>query len=310
MSRDRARADDAERGGRVPAPSGARARAKLNLYLEIVRKRSDGFHDLRTLFQTIDLADDVHVGLEATPGVRCVVEGAVLATDERNLAVAAAGAWLRATGSKGGASIRLVKRIPVGGGLGGGSSDAAAVLTSLEAQAGPSRATPPGTLLALARTLGADVPFLLEGGFAQATGRGDVLVALRRPPAVTYVLIVPPFGTDTGRVYERAHERLRPAPVDGLARAREAVYSGVPSRIRDAHHNDLAGPAMRAYPELLRFTSAAERLLGRAPCLTGSGSTLFDVPDPGELEDVVARLVTLPGRRLVVRGDSGPAVGA
>jgi 4-diphosphocytidyl-2C-methyl-D-erythritol kinase len=115
------------------------------------------------------------------------------------------------------------------------------------------------------------------------------------------VLLVPPFGTDTAAVYARSAERLRAAPADGLARAVAALASGEPARIRDAHHNDLATPAMRAVPELLRFTSLAERRLGRPPCLSGSGSTLFDVPDAGETEDVLARVASLPGRRLVTR---------
>ena len=284
----------------------ARAPAKLNLYLEIVGKRADGYHELRTLFQTVDLADDVEVRLGGVPGVRCIVEGADLPTDERNLAVRAAMDWVGGTRRGLGVELRIVKRIPIGGGLGGGSSDAATVLRCLETM--PSTAAgrlEPDALHALARSLGADVPFLLEGGFAEATGRGDVISRLPPPPAATYVLIVPPFGTETARVYARAHERLRHAPRGGLERATQAVASGEPARIRDAHHNDLAEAALRAYPELLRFTSMTERLLGRPPCMTGSGSTLFDVPDAGEADDVVARLASLPGQRIVVR--TGPA---
>jgi 4-diphosphocytidyl-2-C-methyl-D-erythritol kinase len=280
----------------------------LNLYLEIVAKRPDGYHELRTLFQTIDFADDVHVALEAEPGVRCVVEGADLPTDERNLAVRAARRWLEATRAREGVALRLSTRIPIGGGLGGGSSDAASVLTALQALTSPDRALRPGALLELARSLGADVPFLLEGGLAEATGRGDVIAPLPPPPCVTHVLILPPFGTETAKVYACAHERMRLAPAGGLARAKEAVLSGVPARIREAHHNDLAEAALRAYPELLRFTSMTERLLGRAPLMTGSGSTLFDVPDPGEIDDVVARLAPLPGRRVIVRSvNASPA---
>ena len=105
------------------------APAKLNLYLEVVGKRHDGYHELATLFQTVDWGDDVEVERTAIPGVSCTVEGADdLPVDERNLAVRAASAWLFATGADGGVRITLRKRIPLGGGLGGGSSDAAAVL--------------------------------------------------------------------------------------------------------------------------------------------------------------------------------------
>ena len=325
MGPDRPRADGADADDlRVPppAPPGTIgieqrlrdagmvgiARAKLNLYLEIVGRRPDGYHELRTLFQTISLGDElvVRFGGGLAPGVRCTVEGAELPTDERNLAVRAALEWSRATNSPFGIEILIRKRIPIGGGLGGGSSDAAAVLGFLQG-VDPTRALPPGAFLDLARSLGADVPFLLDGGFAEATGRGDVIVPLSPPPPVTYVLILPPFGTETAKVYARAHERMRPAPPGGLERAKEAVLSGVPARIRDAHHNDLAEAALRAYPELLRLTSMTERLLGRPPAMTGSGSTLFDVPDVGGIDDVLARLASLPGRRVVVDADAGRA---
>lgn len=306
---------DEDRVGRIRIESRVRewgqigpAHAKLNLYLEIVRKRPDGYHDLRTLFQTIDLSDEIRASLGGglPPGVACTVEDADLPTDERNLAVRAASAWLEASNSPLGVRIRIRKRIPIGGGLGGGSSDAAAVLTFLQTvPVELGRALPPAALLDLARSLGADVPFLLEGGFAQGTGRGDVIAPLPPPPPVTYVLILPPFGTETAKVYAQAHLRLRSAPRGGFERAKEAVASGVPARIREAHHNDLAQAAMRAYPEMLRYTSLTERLLGRAPCMSGSGSTLFDVPDEGEVDDVVARLASLPGRRLVVHPAGG-----
>jgi 4-diphosphocytidyl-2-C-methyl-D-erythritol kinase len=160
---------------------------------------------------------------------------------------------------------------------------------------------PRDRLVEVARGLGADVPFFLTGGTATATGRGDVIAPLPAAPAVDLVLLLAPFPTATAKVFGRVAERVRKAPPGGLARAVEAVASGVPARIRDAHHNDLAEAAIRAYPEMLRFTSTAERLLGRPPCLSGSGSTLFDVPDVGGVDEVLARLAPLPGRRQVVR---------
>ena len=144
------------------------------------------------------------------------------------------------------------------------------------------------------------MPFLVRGGTATASGRGDALHPRAAAPRLEVVLVMPPFGTETGKVFARCAERLRRAPVGGLARACEALASGDPGAIRAAHHNDLAEAAMRAYPELLRFTSRCERALGRAPCMSGSGSTLFDVPDRGEAADVVARLRDLPGRREIV----------
>jgi 4-diphosphocytidyl-2-C-methyl-D-erythritol kinase len=185
----------------------------------------------------------------------------------------------------------------LGGGLGGGSSDAATVLRLLEDEHG---ALGSGGCLEIARDLGSDVPFLWTAGetgaAALATGRGDVLDPLPSAPPVAVVLVMPPIATETALVYSRFRKPLRGAPPAGAARAAEALASGVPSRIRGAHHNDLAETVLRAYPAMLRFTSLVERLLGRPPCMTGSGSTLFDVPDPGEVADVVGRLRGLSAR--------------
>jgi 4-diphosphocytidyl-2-C-methyl-D-erythritol kinase len=270
------------------------APAKVNLYLEVVGRRPDGFHEIATLFQTVGLADEVEVESRSEPGVSCEVAGAALPDGEANLAVAAATRYLEAAGRPVGVRLRLAKRIPVGGGLGGGSSDAAAVLRLLEAEHG---ALGGAGLVDVARSLGADVPFLLVGGTAIGRGLGERLEALRPPPPLPLVLIVPPFPTHTAVVYGAWTRPPRPAPADGLRTAVEALASGEPARVRDAHRNDLAFAAMRAYPDLARFAARVERLLGRPPCLTGSGSTLFDVPDPGEVEATLARLAGLPGRR-------------
>ena len=277
------------------------APAKVNLYLEVVGRRPDGYHDLKTLFQTVAWGDDVEV--EDADTMSCTVGGEVgIPTDETNLALRAAHAWREATGHERGVRVHLGKRVPAGGGLGGGSSDAACVLRLLQALH-PARALPPDRLREVARGLGADVPFLLDGGTAIGVGRGDDVRPLPPAPPVTLVLLLAPFPTSTVEVYARVAERIRRAPKDGLDRAVEAVASGVPERIREAHHNDLGEAAMRAVPALRALAIQAERLLGRPPCLTGSGSTLFDVPDEGEAEDVVARWRSLPGRREVVRTD-------
>lgn len=276
------------------------ARAKLNLYLEVVGRRPDGYHELRTLFRTVAWGDDVEVARTPRPGVTCTTRGADLPDDARNLAVAAARAWLAAAGDPGGVEVQLTKRVPLGGGLGGGSADAAAVLVALDATAG-ARALGADALRRVAAGLGSDVPFLVEGGAAVATGRGEVLAAVAPGPAVEVVLILPPFGTETARVYARCAERVRRAPPGGLEAAVAALAAGDPAAIRAAHHNDLAEAALRAYPALLRYTADVERRLGRPPAMTGSGSTLFDVPDRGGAAAVLEALAGLPGRREVVR---------
>jgi 4-diphosphocytidyl-2-C-methyl-D-erythritol kinase len=289
----------------------ALAPAKLNLYLDVRGRRSDGYHELETLFVALDWGDDVEVEERAEPGVTLAVEGdPSVPSGPENLAARAAAAWLAAMGARApspGLALRLVKRIPVGGGLGGGSSDAGTVLRLLQERAGPGRALPEDELSGVARSLGADVPFFLAGGAAVGRGRGDRIepVPARRP--LSFVLITPSWGHETGAVFRFAAQRLRASVPGGLALAVQALTSGVPKRVRAAHENALALAAMKAYPAFTRFTSEVERALGRAPCLSGSGSTLFDVPDPGETEAVLLRLKHLPVR--VVRAAFVPASG-
>jgi 4-diphosphocytidyl-2-C-methyl-D-erythritol kinase len=275
------------------------APAKLNLYLDVLGRRPDGYHDLETLFLPVGWGDDLEVSVRDEPGVELDLEGDAPAGDE-NLAVRAARAWLDAVAERErGARIRLVKRVPMGAGLGGGSSDAGAVLRLLCRQAGTLRDR--HRLHEVARGLGADVPFfLLDGRPAVGRGRGDELEALPVAPPLQVVLILPPFGTSTAEVFAHSARRIRPAPPDGLARAVEALRSGEPARVRDAHYNALAGPAMTAYPDLRRYMVEVERRLGRPPMLTGSGSGLYDVPDAGTGEEVLARLEGIVGRQLLV----------
>jgi 4-diphosphocytidyl-2-C-methyl-D-erythritol kinase len=287
----------------------ALAPAKLNLYLDVRGRRADGYHELETLFVALAWGDDIEVEVREEQGVTLEVTGdPSVPVGSENLAAKAAAAWFEAAGARApflGAAIRLVKRIPVGGGLGGGSSDAGTVLRLLQERAGGERALAADDLQRIAKALGADVPYFLRGGAAIGRGRGDVIEAVPQGPPLTFVLITPTWGHDTATVFRYAGQRLRPSVADGLALAVQALRSGVPERVRAAHENALALAAMRAYPAFTRFTSEVERALGRPPCLSGSGSTLFDVPDPGETEAVLLRLKHLPAR--VVRTTSAPA---
>jgi 4-diphosphocytidyl-2-C-methyl-D-erythritol kinase len=282
------------------------APAKLNLWLDVRGKRADGYHELETLFLALAWGDDVDLYPLDEPGVVLNISGDVaVPAGPDNLAVRAAEAWFEAAGERSpfaGARIRLVKRIPVGGGLGGGSSDAAAVLRLLQERAGPEARLADEDLLRVARGLGADVPFFLSGGAAVGRGRGDEIEPLPHVRPLTFVLVTPPWAHETATVFRFAGQRLRPIPPGGLALAIAALRSGSPERVRAAHENALALAAMRAYPAFTRFTSEVERALGRAPCLSGTGATLFDVPDAGEADVVVQRLRNLPAR--VVRATS------
>src|SRR5512143_2648765 len=167
---------------------------KINLGLEVLGSRQDGYHELRTLFQTVSLHDDVTLA-PRKEGIVVRCGHPLVPTDERNLAFRAATDLARFANVAAGVEITLTKRIPVAGGLGGGSSDAAAVLLGLDRvwnlELGSSGLHP------LARRIGADVPFFLVGGTALGLGRGDEVYALDRQIAAHVVIVCPGRGIST-----------------------------------------------------------------------------------------------------------------
>jgi 4-diphosphocytidyl-2-C-methyl-D-erythritol kinase len=236
------------------------APAKLTLSLEVAGVRSDGYHELRAEMVTLDLADELEfeVGgsgltVAAAPGSRGEDLGA--SAGRENIVVRA----LRETGRT--AAVHLTKRIPVGGGLGGGSADAAAVLR----WAGR-------TDFQVALRLGADVPFCLAGGRALVEGIGERVTPLpyeRR----TFLLVIPPFGLDTASVYRAWDE----APVQGGLGVGAAAGAGA---------NDLTAAALAAEPRLAVWRDALADLAGTQPVLAGSGSTWFVEGGPEEAGSV------------------------
>ncbi len=265
---------------RVAAP------AKINLFLEVLGRRGDGFHELETVFQTLTLADALDVALAAgAPAVALEVAGADLPCDERNLAYRAARDYL-ALRPLGRVRIRLRKRIPHGAGLGGGSSDAAAVLRAL-AQLDP-QPPEPAAVHALAARLGSDVPFFLTGGTAWAGGRGEVLVPLPDAPATRLTIAMPPAHLPTPAVYAALTEAERgPRPALGAA-ALGAMAARDPVAMA---RNRLTGPARRCCPEaaaLLDHLAA----LGLPHLLSGSGAACAVFADQPPLPPGVAALAT------------------
>jgi 4-diphosphocytidyl-2-C-methyl-D-erythritol kinase len=245
--------------------------AKINRDLRIVGKRKDGFHELDTVFQTVDLTDTltferVEKGAGTAAGVSLAVEGADLPVDGHNLVLRAATALRERFDVLHGARIHLSKKIPVGGGLGGGSSNAAATLTALT-ELWNVRATPED-LAALAASLGSDAPFFLLGGRARGRGRGEVLTPLPNGPQEWVLLVFPPFSLATAEVYARVKTRsLTGSPSATKVSGSEA--GGGPER------NDLEQAAESLRRELRRIRSALAGAGARNARLSGSGSTVF-----------------------------------
>lgn len=264
-----------------------RACAKLNLFLDVVARRADGFHELVTVFHEIDLADDVEVRRSPDPGVRLELEGASpdVPTGAENLVVRAVHALVGANAV--GLAVSLRKHIPSGGGLGGGSADAAHVLAAVDQLL--SLRTPPERLAALALELGSDVPFFLLGGTALGRGRGELLTPVEAPVPLRFALFLPPFGIPTGAVFRALPRELPPARDPGPVLA--AIRAGDPEALAASFHNSLEPAAEQVEPRLEPLRRELTRACGRRVCLSGSGSTLFvplaeDEPTPTAPSDV------------------------
>lgn len=258
------------------------APAKINLYLRVTGKRADGYHDLATLMLMVGLADEVAVAADGTGGFAC--DAAELA-DADNLALRALRGWQRVFGGLPGASVTLTKRVPWGAGLGGGSSDAAAVLRGCAALAGVPEND--ARVRLLAAELGSDVPFFLSGGCAWATGRGEILRDLPVQAGLGVIIVKPPYGVETKAAYAGLSGRLAACPLDYAAAAglwRAGAYAQLCA-------NDFtAGVAAehREMADTLRQLRGAGAL---AAGMTGSGSALFGLfPDLAAAQGAAAGL--------------------
>ena len=255
-----------------------RAPAKINLNLRVLaRNPVTGFHDIETWMTPVTLADELRVELTRTPGIQLTCSDPDLQTDSGNLAWRAAEIFLEAAEHPGGAKIELHKNIPHGAGLGGGSSDAAAVLTSLNVASG--HPLPSDQLLQLAAQLGSDVPFFIEGQAALAKGRGEQLSRHPLPHALDLLLLKPPFGIETAWAY-----RQWGTAVTVPQRWIEAQeYAGIKLG------NDLERPVFAKH---LVLAVMKEWLLQQstvaAAAMSGSGSSLFAILHQGAPADQLA----------------------
>jgi 4-diphosphocytidyl-2-C-methyl-D-erythritol kinase len=257
-------------------------RAKLNLFLDVAGKRADGYHDIVTVFHEIDLADDLEARLApGRPGDvtievagRSCSDGTAVPSDGRNLAVRAAKLLLAEADSKASIALRLVKRIPTGGGLGGGSADAAGALRAVNRLLGLGASHE--ALERIGLETGSDVPFLVRGGTAIGRGRGEVLERIDDVPKFKFALMHPDFGISTADVYRRVQPPY--SATKGLAEVVTALRAGDAKRLGVACRNALEAPACAVEPRMGEALAAARSACGPLVHMTGSGSTLF-VPE-------------------------------
>lgn len=279
------------------------AAAKVNLALEVLSKRADGYHEIATVLMTVDLSD--RVTLEDVETLEVRANAADVPTDATNLALRAALALREAAGVDRGVRITLDKRIPVAAGLGGGSADAAAVLLGLNRLW--RLRWPPAGLADVAVSIGMDVPFFLRGGGALATGRGENLEPIMSA-SLALVLANPKFGSSTAHAYGRVTPEMY---TDG--RRVRALIQALGTRraagVAASLYNGLEAAVAPVHPEIGRMRAAllAAGALGAA--MSGSGPTVFGVARSFEhARQLRARLSRASWACWAVRTTRGPAV--
>lgn len=248
------------------------AYAKINLFLRVAGKRSDGYHELDTYFLQINWADYLSFKLSDAPGLKLSCNWSTMPLDERNLCARAYELIAKTTGERLGVELHLEKKIPMGAGLGGGSSDAAVTLVGLNHLLNANLS--PQTLFKLAEQLGSDVPFFLHGGLCHGSGRGEILTPLSPLPNFFVLLVVPNFEIATALVYQNLkiglttrHEYTIFADLNFDAKQ---FYPQYPSG-----RNDLEPWVLQNYPELARIKQRLLEQKAWGACMTGSGSAVF-----------------------------------
>ena len=268
--------------------------AKVNLFLQVLGRRTDGWHELATVFHGISLADDVHITTDGAGDITVDMSLEEPARGELpsavdNLAGRAAALLQRRAAGRPGARIEIVKRIPIAAGLGGGSADAAGALLGLRALWDvdfDERA-----LADLALQLGSDVPYFLTGGTALATGRGERLVGLPDPPSMWFALGISHDPLSTADVYgewDRSPSTRGPQ-VEPLLRA---LAAGDPAAVAALLHNDLEPAALRLRPGLADKKAAMAAAGACGSLVSGSGPSVFAVASSKHHAHRIARAVS------------------
>lgn len=289
-------------GTSQPRSVTVRAPGKINVFFRVGALQRDGYHDVASLYQAVSLFEEVTAVASEEFSLRFTgpVDSSGLPLDGTNLALRAAQLLAEVTGHRGAAALTVHKRVPIGGGMGGGSADAAAALVACDELWGTGLGR--AQLHPLAAQLGADVPFALEGGTAVGTGRGDELSPALAQGTFHWVLALSDGALSTPVVYdtldrhrsEHRHE-LSPPPrqVSVDTAVLQAVRSGDAESLADSMHNDLQAAALRLAPQLTELLELGESRGALAGIVSGSGPTVAflvaDAPSAAELTGVLGR---------------------
>ena len=263
--------------------------AKLNLTLDVLGKREDGYHDLRSVMQTISIRDDIEIdiGTGKPWSLECSAEG--IPTDESNLAWKAAQVFCTALNKEpDGLTIRIRKRIPSGAGMGGGSADAAAVLRALNRHYGS-----PLSILALAelgQQVGSDVPFCVLGGTAMVEGRGERLRKLPEIPDCVFVVCKPDFSVSTPELYRKLDTVAIARHPDNRAMESALIASDL-GKVADLIENVFDPVVTAEHLELNYIKSICNSYGALGMQMTGSGSAVFAIMPSFEYAAVVCNML-------------------
>lgn len=256
-----------------------KAPAKVNYRLDVLRRRSDGYHDLQMIMQRIDLCDDIVVAVSPEPGIRVSCGSAGVPNGPENIAWRAADALLRHSGVQAGLDIGITKHIPVAAGLGGGSSDGASVLMGVNELLG--LGVSDRQLMEIGVKLGADVPFFIFKRTAIAEGIGEVLTAVEHVPSAWLVIVNPRIHVSTAWVYQNLQlTNLRPQ--DRIPRFYEDIDDLVA-----VFANDLESVTIPRYPVIGEIKKQLLAAGCRGALMSGSGPTVFGLCD----QEAVARKI-------------------
>ncbi|MDO8426134.1 MAG: 4-(cytidine 5'-diphospho)-2-C-methyl-D-erythritol kinase [Deltaproteobacteria bacterium] len=248
--------------------------AKVNLILRVIKKREDGFHDIFSVMQPVSLFDHISIEVKEGDSISVSSDRTDLPADSSNLAYRAARLFFDLTGIKKGAAIHIQKNIPVGGGLGGGSSNAATVLIGLNGLTGAGLSEK--ELMDESSKLGSDVPFFILKGAAVATGRGEVLKKITLP-RFNYVLVNPGLHVSTAWVYNNL-DLTKKVEDNILSYSEAGLWEG--ERIKRLLVNDLEPVTAKRYPVISELKRELDGLGALGALMSGSGPTVFGVfPD-------------------------------
>jgi len=250
-----------------------RAYAKINLVLDVLAKRPDGYHEISSIMQSVSLADRVTIS-HSPEGITVYCDNPEVPGGSGNLAYRAARLLLEEAGTVRGVHISLEKSIPIAAGLAGGSSDAAAVLLGINYLFGLGYT--PAQLMAFGARLGADVPFCLLGGTAWARGIGEQLTLLKSPPLLWLVLVKPPFGVATAQAYQW-YDEARHLKHPDVQKALTSLANGDGAGLIDSLGNVLEGGTSFKYPEVSQIKEEMHGLGALRAVMCGSGPTVFGV---------------------------------